>query len=64
MAERRLRAASKTATRGWGWAPWWLPVAVGLLLGAKGSPRRPLAAAAAVGAIICRGGAWWGRLRC
>eukprot|EP00969_Alexandrium_andersonii_P056678 2498972-Alexandrium_andersonii.AAC.1 len=58
MAERRLRAALKTAMRGWGWAPWWLPVAVGLLLGARGSPRCPLAAA--VGAVIFPDGSWWG----
>eukprot|EP00969_Alexandrium_andersonii_P076502 3372721-Alexandrium_andersonii.AAC.1 len=60
MAERRLRAAFKTATQGWGWAPWWLPVAVGLILGAKGSPRCLVAASAAVGAVFFRDGAWWG----
>eukprot|EP00969_Alexandrium_andersonii_P314098 13876333-Alexandrium_andersonii.AAC.1 len=27
--------------RGWGWAPWWLPVARGLILGAKGAPPPP-----------------------
>ena len=27
-----------------GWAPWWLPTALGLLWGARGSPRCPLAA--------------------
>eukprot|EP00969_Alexandrium_andersonii_P318620 14074374-Alexandrium_andersonii.AAC.1 len=57
MAERRLRAAFKTAMRGWGWAPWWLPVAAVLLLGVHGWPRCPIAVSAAVGQ---RDGRWWG----
>eukprot|EP00969_Alexandrium_andersonii_P328360 14509903-Alexandrium_andersonii.AAC.1 len=36
MAERRLRAAFKTAMRGWGWAPWWLPVCGGVAPGRPG----------------------------
>eukprot|EP00969_Alexandrium_andersonii_P306325 13541020-Alexandrium_andersonii.AAC.1 len=46
--------------RGWGWAPWWLPVATVLLLGVRGGPRCPIAASAAVGAVIQRDGHWWG----
>eukprot|EP00969_Alexandrium_andersonii_P049860 2187825-Alexandrium_andersonii.AAC.1 len=46
--------------RGWGWAPWWLPVAVGLILGAAGSPRCPVLVSAAVRAVIFRDGRWWG----
>eukprot|EP00969_Alexandrium_andersonii_P333503 14739452-Alexandrium_andersonii.AAC.1 len=60
MSERRLRAAFKTAMRGWGWAPWWLPVAVALLLGVPGGPRCPIAVSAAGGAVILRDGRWWG----
>eukprot|EP00969_Alexandrium_andersonii_P207484 9166333-Alexandrium_andersonii.AAC.2 len=46
--------------RGWGWAPWWLPAAIGLLLGARGAPRCPLATAVAVCAVASRDGNWWG----
>eukprot|EP00969_Alexandrium_andersonii_P012103 527624-Alexandrium_andersonii.AAC.1 len=60
MAERRLRAAFKTATRGWGWAPWRLPVAAVLILGVHGGPRCPIAVSAAVDAVIQRNGRWWG----
>eukprot|EP00969_Alexandrium_andersonii_P099355 4383042-Alexandrium_andersonii.AAC.1 len=56
QAEKRLRAAFKTAMRGWGWAPWWLPVATALLLGVRGGPRCPIAVSAAVGAVIQRDG--------
>eukprot|EP00969_Alexandrium_andersonii_P079688 3513656-Alexandrium_andersonii.AAC.1 len=62
MAERRLRAAFKTAMRGWGWgwAPWWLPVATVLLLGVHGGPRCPVAVSSAVGAVIQFDGRRWG----
>eukprot|EP00969_Alexandrium_andersonii_P015481 676709-Alexandrium_andersonii.AAC.1 len=42
--------------RGWGWAPWWLPVTAVLLLGVPGGPRCPIAVSAAVGAVVHRYG--------
>eukprot|EP00969_Alexandrium_andersonii_P133834 5918999-Alexandrium_andersonii.AAC.1 len=58
--EKRLKCAYRTANKGWAWAPYWLPVAVGMFFGVTGCPRCPVTVAAAVGAAVHRCGRWWG----
>lgn len=48
----RLTQAFGQLFRTSGWAPWWLPVGLGLLLGVRGAPRCPLACGEAAG-LMC-----------
>eukprot|EP00969_Alexandrium_andersonii_P078909 3479625-Alexandrium_andersonii.AAC.1 len=57
--EHALLASLKVVCRGWGWAPSWLPCALGPCYGLRGAPRCPLVTALAVAqAVLLSGNAW------
>ena len=49
---RRIMQAFGQLFRTTGWIPWWMIVAMGLLLGVRGAPRCPLASSEAAG-LVC-----------